>query len=80
MQRRELHLHAMCLGQGGGQFLECDVRFGLHDLQQKIPVRGEFAELTGRAALRLGNRRAVFTMLRCQSHRRGRAHAEQPPS
>ena len=79
MQRGELHLHAMCLGEGGGQFLERNVRFGLHDLQQKIPVRGEFAELTGGATLRLGNRRAVFTMLRCQSHRRRRAHTEQPP-
>lgn len=79
MQRRKLHLYAMCFGQGTGQFLERDVRFSLHDLQQKIPVLREFAELAGRAALRLGYSRAVFTMLRCQSHRRGCTHTEQPP-
>ena len=49
----------MCLGEGGGQFLKRDIRFGLHDLQQKIPVRGEFAELTGRAALRLGKPNSI---------------------
>lgn len=44
----------MCLGKGGGHFLECGVRFGLHNFQKIIPVRGKFAELTGRAPCSLG--------------------------
>lgn len=80
MQRGDLHLHAVCLGEGGGQFLECDVRFGLHDLQQKLLVREELAKLTSRTALRLGVRRAMVSMLRRKPHRRRSAHPEQPPS
>lgn len=79
MQRGELYLHAMCLGEGSSQLLERDVRFGLHDFQQKRPVRRELAELTSRATLRLGNRLAMIAMLCCKSHRRRGAHAEKPP-
>jgi hypothetical protein len=69
----------MCLGECGGQFLERNVRFGLHDLKQKLPMRCEFAKLTSGAALQLGKRSAMVSMLCCKPNRRRRAHPEKPP-
>jgi hypothetical protein len=74
-----LSIYAICFRQGSGEFLERDVRFGPHDLQQKIPMRCQLAELTSRATLWFGACSTVVSMLRRKPNRRRGAHPEKPP-
>ncbi len=78
MERRELHLHSVRLGQSPGQFSERDVRLGPHDLQQERLVRSELARRARRPALPLGGDMALHTLLPGQPHRRAGRDPEHP--
>lgn len=57
MQRGDVRLHPFCLQQRPGQFLQRDIRLGLHNLDQKRPVRGELARSPRNATLRTRRQR-----------------------